>query len=101
MLAVVVLVEAHIVVWYSKHKSRELACCMDLEAAAERHTEIVRHRAENHSSYMVVVYSQMTRIQLDCLVLFPKEHNRQVLECHNSDSKPLLLGVVLRTHYTS
>ncbi len=95
------LVKAHTVVWYSKHKSQELACYMDLEVAEELHMDFAFHTIENHSSYMAVGCSLMTRIRLDCLVLFPKEHNRLGLESHNSDSMQLLLGVVLRTHYTS
>ncbi len=60
------------------------------------------HTIESHSSYMaVVVYFLLTTIQLDCLVMLPKSHNKSVLECHNRDSRPLLLEVAFRTHYTS
>jgi L-arabinose isomerase len=92
--------EEYIVEWYSKHKRQELAYYMDL-VAAERHTETVCHRAENRSSYTAVVWSLTTRTLLDCWVLFPKAHNRPVLEFHNSDSMPPLLGVVLRMRYNS
>jgi len=74
---------------------------MDLVAAAGRHTETVCHRVENRSSYMAVVWSLVTRTRVDCWVLFPKVHNRPVLEFHNSDNMPLLLGVVLRMRYNS
>jgi hypothetical protein len=74
---------------------------MDLVVAVELRMDFALHTIENRSSYMAVGYSLVTRIQLDCLVLFPMEHNRLELEFHNSDSTQLLPGVVLRTHYTS
>ncbi len=93
--------EVHIAVPYSKHMSLELACCMDLAVAAEFHMDFAFHTIENRSWYKAVGYSLMTKIWLDCLALFPKEHNRLGLASHNLDSKQLPLGVALRTHYTS
>jgi hypothetical protein len=91
----------HTAVWYSKHKSQESACGMDLVAAVELRMDFAFHTIGNRSSYMAVGRSPLTRIRLDCLVLFPMEHNKLELEFHNSDNMQLLPGVVLRTHYTS
>ena len=75
---------------------------MDLAVVVVRHTEIAFHTAESHNSYKVeVAYYPLTKILSDCLVLFPLERKRPVLECRNSDSRPLLLEVAFRTHYTS
>ena len=93
--------EVHIVLRYSKYKNQESVYYTGL-AVVVHHMEIACHTAaENRSSYMAEAYSQMTRIPLDCLALFQKEHNKPVLECHNSDSMLLLLGVVHHMHYTS
>ena len=86
---------------YSRHKKREQVYYMDLEAEAVCHTEIALHTV-SHSSYMAgAAHSLTTKIPLDCLMMFPKEHNRPVLERHNSGSRPLLLEVASRTHYSS
>ncbi len=91
----------HTAVRYLMHKTQELACCMDLAGVEELHMDFAIRMIENHSSYMEVECSLMTMIRLDCLVMFPMEHNRPGLESHNSDSMQLPPGVVLRTHYTS
>ena len=85
----------------SDSKREVVAYYMDLAVVEVRHTEIALHTAGNHSLYMVVAYFLLTKILSDCLVLFQLGHKRQVLECRNSDSRPLLLEVAFRTHYTS
>ncbi len=94
------LVVARTVPGYPRRKRQ--VYYMDLEEVVVCHREIALHTAGSHSSYMAgAAYSLMTKIQSDCLVLFPKRHNRPVLECHNSGSRPLLLEAVSRTHYSS
>jgi len=91
----------HTVVLCLDSKLEVAACYMNLVVVVVHHTEIALHIAESHNLYMVVVYFPLTKILSDCLAPSPLKHKKLVLESRNSDSKPPLLEVAFRTHYTS